>query len=144
MTVIKDEILINCSPEPIFKEISSIDFLKHIGASPGVENIITYQNNRLAKYVVKGRFNNIQVSMESERIVIPESLTVVTQRRNMPGIKYALNLFVLKKQDKSTVLSLIEEFEKEDGEPDAIALENNIKRNRALAETIVRYFDGKK
>ncbi len=144
MPVIKDEILLDQPPEAVFNEVSDINFLKKAGASPGIENIVSFQDERVIQYTVKGVFNGIPVSMKSERILIPESMTVVNTRSGMPGITYAMNIFTVQKHGQGSKLTLIEDFKKESGEPEPQALENNVKRNRLLAESLAKYLNGKK
>ncbi len=109
MGQIMEEVILNCSPEKAFSEIADMQFVKKINPNAGIENEVIYQNKRLVRYKLK--VSNVGV-WESERIIIPESLTILTQRRNpLAPFKYMTVLHVFKKHESGTLLRYMEEFE---------------------------------
>jgi hypothetical protein len=141
MPVIKEEVFLNCTPETAFNEISSIDFIKKVGVGSTIENDIVYQNSRIIRYNLRSNYNNNLVSLEQERIIIPENLTVITQRRNLPFVKYALDFYIFKKYKSGTIMTFIEDFEKNGSSSDDEALSNNKKRNKMFVDKIASYFN---
>lgn len=141
MPVIKEEVFLNCVPETAFNEISSIDFIKKIGVGSTIDNDVIYQNGRIVRYNLRSVYNDNSVLLEQERIIIPESLTIITQRRNLPFVKYALDFYIFKKHKSGTVMTFIEDFEKNDPNIDDEALSNNKKRNKIFLDKIANYFN---
>jgi hypothetical protein len=141
MPVIKEEVFLNCTPEIAFNEISSIEFLRKITVGSTMDNDVIFQNSRIIRYNLRSNYNNNPVSLEQERIIIPENLTIITQRKNIPFIKYALDLYIFKKHKSGTIMTFIEDFEKADGVIDNEALDNNKKRNKLFVDKIVSYFN---
>jgi len=141
MPVIKEEVFLNCTPETAFNEISSIDFLKKIVVGSAIDNDVIYQNDRVIRYNLRSNHNNNPVSLEQERIIIPENLTIITHRRNIPFVKYALDLYIFKKHKSGTIMTFIEDFEKVDGIIDNEALNNNKKRNKMFLDKIADHFN---
>ena len=88
MTAIREEVILNCAPEMAFAEVSRIDFARKIGFGSDTENEVLYQNDRIIRFNFKVKFNNNVMSLESERILIPENLTIITLRRNLSSAKY--------------------------------------------------------
>jgi hypothetical protein len=141
MPVIKEEVFLNCTPETAFNEISSIDFLKKIAVGSTIDNDVIYKNGRIIRYNLRSNHNNNLVSLEQERIIIPENLTIITQRRNLPFVKYALDMYIFKKHKLGTIMTFIEDFEMNDGKIENEALNNNKKRNKMFVDKIAGYFN---
>ncbi len=127
MPKILEEVFLKCPPERAFSEIADMQFVKKINPDAGIDNEVIFENNRLIRYKLK--VNNVGV-WESERVIIPESLTILTQRRTpLAPFKYMTVLHVFKKQESGTLLSYMEEFEMD---------EENIKRESEVLNDILK------
>jgi hypothetical protein len=105
-----------------------------------IENDVVYQSDRIVRYNLRSNYNNNPLSIEQERIIIPENLTIITQRRNLPFVKYALDFYIFKKYKSGTIMTFIEDFEKSDPSSDDEAISNNKKRNKRFMDKIAIYF----
>ncbi len=120
MPGIKEEVFLNCQPETAFREYSDVNFISKIGAAIGItENEIIFLNDRLVKFDTKIKYNNNILSLSSERILIPENLTIVTRRTNVPMLKYNVIINTFKKHEAGTIMMHIDEFETEAPNPEA-------------------------
>jgi len=111
MPSIREEILLDCTPEGAFAEVSSIDFAKKVGLSSGINNEVLFQNERIIRFYFKVKLGNSLRSIESERILIPENLTIITQRRNLFSAKYNVIIDFFKKHETGTIMTHIDEFD---------------------------------
>ena len=111
MPVIREDVLLNCTPETAFNEVSSIDFARKIGFGSDTENEVLYQNKRITKFNFRVSINNNIRTIESERIVIPENLTIITQRRNLLSAKYNVIIDYFIKHEAGTTMTHIDEFD---------------------------------
>lgn len=124
MPIIKEEIWLNCSPERAFNEISDLDFAKKINPNSGLNNQIIFQNERIIRYLLK--VANVG-EWESERVIIPETHTIITQRRNpLAPFKFMVVLHIFKANQKGTLFTYIEEFE--------LFPENKAQENRIISD----------
>jgi AAA15 family ATPase/GTPase len=139
MPEIREEILLNCTPETAFQEVSSIDFARKIGFSPDMENEVLYQDKRIIKFNFKINVNNNIRSIESERIVIPENLTIITQRRNLLSSKYNVIIDYFKKHEAGTIMTHIDEFDDQSFNNNEV-LSNMKKNTKTYMDKIASYF----
>lgn len=109
MPKIYEEIVLNCPGEKVFAEISSVEFMKKLDPNYGTDTEVLLQNERLIRSV-----SNVQNigSVEIERIIIPESFTLVTQRRPPMGpFVYQISLQILRECENGSTMVWIDEFE---------------------------------
>jgi hypothetical protein len=109
MSRIYEEIQLNCNKEAVFKEITSVDFMKSIDSNYGLNTTILFENERLLRSVSKvERIGSIEI----ERINIPETFTIITQRRQpLPPFIYQISIQILCDKKDATLLKWINEFE---------------------------------
>lgn len=141
MPKIKKEIYLNCTPEEAFNEISKIDFVKKINFTAGIDTKVNFQNERIVKYTMS--VNDVG-SWESERVLIPESNLIVTQRRApLKPFKYMVVIHAFQKHSKGTKLIYIEEFEVEDESVDKEQkiLADILKKISPILQKISDYFN---
>lgn len=141
MPKIIEEIFLKCPPERAFSEIADMQFVKKINPDSGIENEVVFQNNRLIRYKLK--VNNAGI-WESERVIIPESLTIVTQRRSpLAPFKYMTVLHIFKKHESGTLLSYMEEFEmdEENMERESEVMNDILKKIDPNMKKIEKYFN---
>ena len=110
MPKICGEIVLKCSKEVAFNEITSLDFTKKI--DPNLDNLnieILFQNERFLRTLTKlGKFGNIDM----EKIFIPETFTIIAQRKPpMPPFVYFSGLQMLYDHKDGALLKWVEEFE---------------------------------
>mgnify|MGYP000318428381 CR=1 FL=1 len=142
MPKIEEEIYLNCNPETAFLEISDMDFVKKINPNSGLESKVLFHNNRFVRY--KLSVKNVG-EWESERVIIPESLTIVTQRRKpIKPFFYMTVLHVFKKHKSGTILSYIEEFEMDEDNKnmETKVLGDILKKINPNLKKIEQYFNG--
>lgn len=109
MPVIREEILLNCTPDQAFHEIADLNFVKRLNPNSGLDNQIIFQNERIIRYRLK--VANVG-EWESERVMIPENHTIITQRRSpLAPFKYMAALHIFKACPTGTLFTYIEEFE---------------------------------
>ncbi|PSM56703.1 hypothetical protein C4L39_16435 [Clostridium diolis] len=112
MPKIKEKIYLNCTPEEAFNEMSKFDFINKINSTAGVDTKVIFQNERVIRYTIS--VDNVG-SWESERILIPESNIIVTQRRTpLAPFKYMVVIYAFKEHSQGTQFIYVEEFEVED------------------------------
>lgn len=109
MPKIYEEIILNCSRERAFNEISTVDFMKKLDPNYGLNTELILQNERLIRSI-----SNVEKigNVEIERIIIPENFTIITQRRPplAPFIyQISLQLFIV--YEDRVLLKWLNEFE---------------------------------
>ena len=109
MPVISEEILLSCTPNQAFLEIADLNFAKKLNPNSGLDNQIIFQNERIVRYRLK--VANVG-EWESERVMIPETHTIITQRRSpLAPFKFMVVLHIFKACPTGTLFTYIEEFE---------------------------------
>jgi hypothetical protein len=109
MHKIQEEIVLNCPVEKAFAEITTVDFMKRLDPNYGKDTAVILQNERLIRSVSK--VENIG-DVEIERIIIPESFTIVTERRPPMGpFVYQISLQIFGKCENGTTMLWVNEFE---------------------------------
>jgi hypothetical protein len=110
MPKISGEIILKCSKEKVFNEMTSVDFTKKLDPSLANLNVeILFQNERLIHTLTKlEKFGNIVM----EKVKIPENFTILSQRKPpmMPFV-YFLGLQILDDYKDGSILKWTEEFE---------------------------------
>jgi len=138
MPSIREEILLDCTPEAAFAEISSLDFAKKVGLSSGINNEVLFQNERIIRFNFKVKISNNLRSIESERILIPENFTIITQRRNLLSAKYNVIIDFFKRHDSGTIMTHIDEFDDQSINDEAL---NNMRNTtKTYMRKITDYF----
>lgn len=140
MTAIREEVILNCAPEMAFTEVSRIDFARKIGFGSDTENEVLYQNDRIIRFNFKAKFNNNVMSLESERILIPENLTIITLRRNLSSAKYNVIIDFFEKHELGTMMTHIDEFETNEPSTNEAVLDNMKKTTKLYMDKIADYF----
>ncbi len=93
MPKINEEIILNCSREKAFNEISKVDFMKKIDPIAVTQEIL-FQNERLIHTISRGTPSG---DVELEIVIIPENFTIVLIRRpplTLLYINYLLKHFL--------------------------------------------------
>jgi hypothetical protein len=113
MPKITGEVVLKCSKEAAFREISSIDFADKMSlAFKSPQREILFQNERMMRTITN--IGNVG-AVDMERILIPESFTIVSQRMlPMAPFSFFLGIQILGDDKEGTVLKWIEEFELDD------------------------------
>jgi hypothetical protein len=110
MPKICGEVLLKCSREKAFQEIASIDFAEKMDLSfKSPPKNIVFQNERMLRTVTK--IENVG-DVDMERVYIPESYTIVSQRKPpMAPFVFFIGLQILCDHKDGALLKWIEEFE---------------------------------
>jgi hypothetical protein len=104
-----EQVLFSLPKETVFKQITSIDFMKAIDPNLGYNTTILFQDERVLRSVSKVEGIG---DVEIERITIPETFVIVTQRRQpMPPFLYQISIQMLSDHDEGSSLRWINEFE---------------------------------
>ena len=131
MPSLNEEILLDGAKETVFTEIVTIDFMKDLDSNFGFNTKILFQNQRLIRSLSKvDRIGDVEI----ERIIIPETFTIITQRRPpMAPFIYQLTIQILCDYKKGTLLKWINEFElDEDNKPREEMIVSIIRKNDIL------------
>jgi hypothetical protein len=121
-----------------------VNFNIKIGAAPGIiGNDILYRDDRIIRFDTRINYNNSLILLSSERIVIPENLTIITRRFNVPALRYNLVINIFKGHDAGTIMMHMDEFESEnpDEERDSQNLIRLKMTTAQLMEKIKSYFN---
>ncbi len=109
MPRIHEEIVLDYPKESVFKQISSVDFMRAIDPNFGCSTVVLFQDQRLMR--TRSTIERIG-DVEIERINIPETHTIVTQRRQpMAPFIYLVSMQILFDHEKGTLLKWKNEFE---------------------------------
>lgn len=109
MPTVKNEVILKCTPEVAFDEISKLDFMSKSNPRSGIKPILLFQNERIIRYTLN--VENVG-SWESERVLIPERNMIITQRRSpLTPFKYMVVLHIFEVIPEGTLFTYIEEFE---------------------------------
>ena len=109
MPIIHLEIFIEHSKEFVFSRISSIDFMRAVDPNFGMNTIVLFQNERLLR--TRSKIERIG-EVEIERIYLPETFTIITQRRRpLEPFVFQLSIIALIDQEAGTTLKWTDEFE---------------------------------
>jgi len=135
MPKIYEEVVLSCSREKAFAEMTAVDFVKKSQPDVGIEFETTFKSERLTRYKMKaGKWE-----LESEKIIIPEAFTFVTRRTVSSPAGYSLIIQIFEVHEKGTLLKHIEDFEPRESEERLSALKSNVDRYLRGAQ---RYFAG--
>ena len=125
MIKINESTLLNCEPERAFREMADLDFVKKINPESGLDTEILFQNQRLVRY--KLTVENVG-TWESERVIIPEALTLVTQKRTpLSPFRYLVVIHCFHPHPEGTLFEYTEEFAMD---------ENNLDKEQKVYEDI--------
>jgi hypothetical protein len=110
MPRIKGEVVLKCTKERAYSEISSIDFGDKMGlAFKSAQRGILFQNERLIR--TKTIIENVG-TVDMERILIPESFSIVSKRvPPMAPFSFFIGLQVFIDYEERTLLRWVEDFE---------------------------------
>lgn len=111
MSVIKEEVFLNCAPEKAFHEFADPGFPKRIGFGSGTEVEVLYRDARFVHFRTRVTRNGSVNCLESERILAPESLTIVTLRRNLAAFKYNVIVDCFAPHESGTRFIHVDEFQ---------------------------------
>jgi len=107
-----EEVVLACSREKAFGEMAPVDFIKKSQPDAGIEFETTFKSERLTRYKMKvGKWE-----LESEKIIIPEAFTFVTQRKVSSSAGYSLIIQIFEVHEKGALLKHIEDFEPQESE----------------------------
>ena len=135
MPKIYEEVVLSCSREKVFAEMTVVDFIKKSQPDVGIEFETTFESERLIRYKMKvGKWE-----LESEKVIIPEVFTFVTRRTVSSPAGYSLIIQIFDVHEKGTLLKHIEDFEPQVGEERWSDLKSNV--NHYL-QGVQRYFGG--
>jgi len=133
MPKIYAEVVLSCSREKAFGEMTIVDFIKKSQPGVDVEFETTFKSERLTRYKMKvGKWE-----LESEKVIIPEAFTFVTRRTVSSPAGYSLIIQIFEDHEKGTLLKHIEDFEPQVGEERLSDLKSKV--NRYL-QGLQRYF----
>lgn len=108
MPRISEEIILNCSREKAFNEISKADFMKEIDPA-ALNTEILFRNERLIHTISRGTPSG---DVELEMVIIPENFTIVLMRRPpLTPFVYQLSIKTFSEHKDGTLLKHINEFE---------------------------------
>jgi hypothetical protein len=135
MPQIYEEVLLSCSREKAFAEMTVVDFIKKSKPDVGTEFETTFKSERLTRYKMRvGKWE-----LESEKIIIPEAFTFVTRRTVSSPAGYSLIIQIFEDHEKATLLKHIEDFEPDEGDERL----SDLKRKVSLyLQGVQRYFAG--
>ena len=135
MSKIREEVVLPCSKEKAFAEMTAVDFAKKSQPDAGMEFETTFKSERLTRYKMKvGKWE-----LESEKVIIPEVFTFVTRRTVSSPAGYSLIIQIFGDHEKGTLLRHIEDFEPHKGEERLSALKSNVSQ---YLQGVQRYFGG--
>jgi len=136
MARICEEVLLPCSRQEAFAAMMAVDFIRKIQPNVGVEFETTLESERLIRYRMKVGQREIQ----SEKIIIPETFTFVTQRTvSSPG-GYSLIIQIFEDHEKGSLLRHIEDFEPQEDEQRMSGLRNRV---RQYLQGVQGYFENR-
>ena len=135
MPKINEEVVLSCSREKAFADMTAVDFIKKSQPDVGIEFETTFKSERLTRYKMKvGKWE-----LESEKVIIPEAFTFVTRRTVSSPAGYSLIIQIFEDHEKGTLLKHIEDFEPQEGEERLSDLKSKV--NQYL-QGVQRYFRG--
>ena len=135
MPKIHEEVVLPCSREKAFAEMTAVDFVKKSQPDAGIGFETTFKSERLTRYKMKvGKWE-----LESEKVIIPEAFIFVTRRTVSSPAGYSLIIQIFEVHEKGTLLKHIEDFEPREGEERLSTLKNNVKQ---YLQGVQRYFGG--
>ena len=135
MPKIHEEVVLPCSKEKAFAEMTAVDFAKKSQPDAGMEFETTFKSERLTRYKMKvGKWE-----LESEKVIIPEVFTFVTRRTVSSPAGYSLIIQIFEDHEKGTLLKHVEDFEPHEGEERLSALKSNVSQ---YLQGVQRYFGG--
>ena len=133
MPKIYQEVVLSCSREKAFAEMTIVDFIKRSQPGLDIEFETTFKSERLTRYRMKvGKWE-----LESEKVVIPEAFTFVTRRTVSSSAGYSLIIQIFEHHEKGTLLKHIEDFEPEES---AERLSNLKSKVGQYLQAVQRYF----
>ena len=134
MPRICEEVVLSCSREEAFAEMTVADFIKKSQPDVRIEFETTFKSERLTRYKMKvGKWE-----LESEKVIIPEVFTFVTRRTVSSPAGYSLIIQIFEAHEKGTLLRHIEDFEPPEGEERMSDLKSKV--NQYL-EGVQKYFE---
>ena len=110
MSGVRQEVFLNCPPEEAFGEFADPGFPRKIGFGSG-EIEVLYRDARLVHFKTTVAGNGNINCMESERILAPESLTIVTVRRNLAAFRYNVMVDCFAAHESGTRFIHVDEFQ---------------------------------
>ena len=142
MSAIKDEVFLQCAPEKAFREFADPGFPRRIGFGSGMEVEVLYRDARFVHFKTTVARNGSVHCLESERILVPESLTIVTLRRNLGAFKYNVIVDCFAPHESGTRLTHVDEFQPVVETPASEAALRGMKDSTALFMDKIRgYFE---
>ena len=133
MPRICEQVVLSCSSETAFAEMTAIDFINKSQPHLGIEFQTTFASERLTRYKMKvGKWE-----LESEKIIIPEAFTFLTRRTVSSPAGYSLIIQIFEGHEKGTLLKHIEDFEPEES---AERLSNLKSKVGQYLQAVQRYF----
>jgi hypothetical protein len=107
---VKEEVFLKCPPEQAFREFADPRFPQKIGFSSGKVEVL-YRDARLVHFKTTVARNGNVNCLESERILAPESLTIVTVRRNLAAFRYNVIVDCFAAHESGTRFIHVDEFQ---------------------------------
>ena len=135
MPKICEEVVLSCSREKAFAEMTAVDFIKKSQPGVGIEFETTFKSERLTRYKMKfGKWE-----LDSEKVIIPEAFTFVTRRTVSSPAGYSLIIQIFDVHEKGTLLKHIEDFEPQENEERLSELKRRVSH---YLQGVQRYFGG--
>ena len=135
MPKIYEEVVLSCPREKAFAEMTAVDFIKKSQPDVGIEFETTFKSERLTRYKMKVG----KRELESEKVIIPEAFTFVTQRTVSAPAGYALIIQIFEDHEKGTLLRHIEDFEPQESEERLSDLKSRVEH---YLQGVQRHFGG--
>jgi hypothetical protein len=105
MPIIKNEMIIQQSVKNTFEKMYDISFEEYINPNNSFE--ILYKSERIIRY----RWKNELDSPGFEKMIIPETLTVITKRNQKTPFIYSLFIYIFASYNDVCRITYIQDFE---------------------------------
>ncbi|MBD3317854.1 MAG: hypothetical protein GF344_18880 [Chitinivibrionales bacterium] len=141
MPHIAETVTLNCNAQRAFEEIGDLGFIRKLNPDADIDNQLILQNERIKRYKLSVKSVGEWVS---ERIMVPESLTMITHRMDpLNPFQFLIVLHHYQEIDGKTLLTYKEEFEMDENHKseEPRVFESIAKRVKPNLQKIARYFD---
>jgi hypothetical protein len=138
---IRDEAILQCAPEDAFRELADPLFTRRIGFGAGSEVEVLYRDARFVQFRTTVARPGGAIVLESERVLAPESLTMVTLRRSLAAFRYNVIVDCFAPHENGTRFIHVDEFEPAtDGAASELVLRGMRETTRSFMETVRGHF----
>ena len=141
MSSIREEVILQCAPEEAFREFADPLFTARIGFGAGSEVEVLFRDARFAQFRTRVPRPGRPIALESERIMAPESLTIVTLRRSLAAFRYNVIVDCFEPHESGTRFIHVDEFQPAThGAASEAALREMRETTRSFMEAVRDYF----